>query len=270
MKKVLCLCLVVSICFVGNAMGAAWNGGGGVNNLWSNGDNWSTGVPPVPGEDVFIDWGSTSALAPALIDSTVTGYGAVLRAGGVQGTPTTEYIEMTGGTLTLSSHMILGQGNGSTAYFNMSGGILTAGSIWTGAMTNWGMGTGLVTMTGGTINLNVEGLYVSRDGSPSGLGFELKGGLIDASGGFQMGEGGLMNIDTGGVLRLPDIYQGAVNTYISDGRLMGNGVVGNVVWTDNGDGTIDVTAVPEPATAVMFGIGSLVLMKKKGCVLKLR
>ena len=259
MKKA-SLILFFCVGLIGISMGGAWNGGGGANNLWSNGDNWSTGSPPAAGEDVFIDWGLTSAALPALIDSTVTGYGNTLRAGG--GAPTTEYIEMTGGSLTLSGEMILGQGGGSTAYLDMSGGVLTANSLWTGAMTDsWGMGTGYATMTDGAMDLNY--LYVNRDGSAAAvLGLDLKGGLID-SGSILIAGGGLMNIDSGAILRLPDIFTGTIDSYISSGALTGNGVVGDVVWNDNGDGTIDVAAIPEPATLLVLALGGLMIRRRR-------
>jgi hypothetical protein len=253
-RYLLCLSLVISLCLVGNVVGGVpWSGGGGVNRLWSTGANWNTGVPPVAGDDVFVDWHNTSPL----IDSTVTALGGTLRVGSFRGP---EVIEMTGGSLTLTSHFILAQGTATgTGTFNFSGGTVTANSLWTGNQVAWGNGIGTMYMTGGTMNLTGEGLYVSRPGGASSLGVQLDGGIINAAS-IYFGDGG-MDI-TAGKLVLPSIYQGRVVTYIDKSWITGYGSKDNVVITTVGN-TIEVTAIPEPATLFVLGMGGLALLRKK-------
>lgn len=231
LKKVnLLVMLFLSTVLIGSVFAATWSDGGS-DHLWNTAANWSGGTVPGSGEDVFINTG----VEGPIIDSTVAAEAAVIRLGG---NGTTDNITIAGGSLN-SGHLILGEGNGSDVTVDMSGGSLTIASLWAG-----NNGDGTFTMTGGTIVITGEQLYVSRFGTGQGYVY-LDGGTITSPGVYMAG--GLIDI-TGGTLILNGNVTGTISTYEGNGWITaysGRGTIecdynisnpGKTTVTANGDG----------------------------------
>ncbi len=208
-RAVLLLALGVST----NGWAAIWVGNGSFidpnDNHWNVPSNWNSGLLPTASDDVFID--RTTRLQP-LVDSTVTAYGNVVRIGGTAGGGTTNQLTVTGGSATFSGHCIVGQGTGSKAMLEVTGGTFQSKTLWVG-----NDGNGTVMITGGSIHLMTENLYVDRFNKTSSAVF-LYGGVIDQNGGIYMGGGGVIDI-TEGTLILNGNQTGAVNSYITAGKI---------------------------------------------------
>ena len=216
--------LVFVLTLAGNCLAVTWSDGG-ADHLWSTGANWVGGSVPTSGQNVSITNGYTGPV----IDSTVAAVAAVIWIGGGSAAET---LTITGGTLT-SNHLILGEGLGSTVTMDMSGGSLNIYSLWAG-----NNGDGTFTMTGGTIVITGEQLYVSRFGGQGHV--QLDGGTITTPGLYM--NGGFIDI-TGGTLILQGDDRGTISTYQGNGWITafgGNSTV-NVVY--NGS-TTTVTAEP--------------------------
>ena len=208
--------LVFVVTLAGNCFAATWDDGGS-GHLWSTGANWSGNSVPGSGEDVFINTGLANG---PVIDSTVAAVAGVIRMGGGG---TTDNITITGGTLN-SNHLILGEGGGSDVTMDMSGGSLSIASLWAG-----NNGDGTFTMTGGTIVITGEQLYVSRFGTGQGY-VHIDGGTI-TSPGLHMA-GGLLDI-TGGTLILNGDVRGTIGTYQGNGWITAYSDRGSIVCTYN-------------------------------------
>lgn len=242
-KKTVYIVLLIGIWSIPiNCLAVTWTDEG-ADHLWSTGENWDTGQAPLSSEDVNIN----SDVTGPIIESTVSAVANIIRVGG---NSTTETITMTGGSLTTSSHFILGESSGSTATLTMSGGTVNAYSIWAG-----NSGDGYIDMTGGTINITNEKLYVARFGTGQGY-INLDGGTINTPD-LYMG-GGLLDLE-GGTLIIDGSKTGAISSYISSGYITAYDGTGTVNYdyntTNAGKTTVTATSsvdtdppTPNPAT----------------------
>jgi hypothetical protein len=84
------------------------------------------------------------------------------------------------------------------------------------------------------------------------------------SGGLDTDATRLIDISGMGRLILPGDFTAQVNDWIARGIIQGNGVTGavNIDLASNPGQTV-VTAVPEPASAALLGIGSLLLFLRR-------
>ena len=138
-----------------------------------------------------------------------------------------------------------------------AGGVLT---VETGGEVQFGQhlwvgfenpnATGTININGGTVSVGAmlgigwDGANPSTDGTGTGTINVNDGGILDL---FQMhgdGEssielGSSLNINGTGEVHLPGNYTAVLNSYISNGRIFGNGVVGNVLITVGPGGTLD-------------------------------
>jgi len=242
--------------------------GNGTDRLWSNSDNWdTTGGPNAtwPWCDVTPNGGGP------LIDSSVTAiFGSQMDLGwNNAGSVTT--LDMTGGSLT-GGKLGVGTyyyGGTESSVMNLSGGTVTlSASMLVGSRTS-----GVLNMTGGTVT-TAGGLQISvgagsnpMQQAASAGDVSLDGGVFNAAyllmctNGANAGSG---HLDiTGGKLVLPNSESAKVNSYITKGWITGYGDSSKVVVTPVGS-TIEVTAVPEPATIGLILIGSLMgYLRKK-------
>ena len=142
------LSLVLLSAVAGNALAVTviWDGDG--DDLWSTAINWDADTVPTANDDVQNPLSNTTML----IDSTVAAVVNSLKIGVNTGS---SGLNMTGGTLTTTQSIHIGQdggtnkaGKGST--FNLSGGTVTSNSnLFIGVF-----GSGTLHMAGGMFNIN--------------------------------------------------------------------------------------------------------------------
>jgi hypothetical protein len=246
-KNTLGLLTILTLAFIFSAPVCAgiWLGNGSLaepnipadpnNNHWNVNNNWSAGVPPISGEDVYID--RNTRLQP-LVDASITAVGGVVRMGGTSGGGTTNKLTVTGGSTTFTGHFIMGEGAGSKATLEVSGGSFQSNTLWVG---NSGKATVLI--TGGKITTKAESLYVDRFNKVSCVIY-LYGGVIEQTGSIYMGSGGLIDI-TEGTLIFSGDRRGTVNGYITAGKIKAYSGASTVVvdYNTTNPGKTTVTAV---------------------------
>jgi len=111
-----------------NASAIDWDDGGDPNERWSLPANWAGNVVPGSGATAVINM----ADANCLIDSSVTAECSTLTVGYDTGP---SYLDMTGGTLTTSGNLTVGDEPDSNGIFTISDGNMSIGSsarLWIG------------------------------------------------------------------------------------------------------------------------------------------
>jgi len=161
-------------------------------------------------------------------------WSAVGNNGAVTGTLTVE----TGGTVDFGQHLWVGNKAGATGIVDIDGGIVKVGQM---LGLGWGGGIGYVNVNdGGVLDL-----------------FQLHG-----DGASSMKNGSILDITGTGEVLLPGNYTGVINAYVANGSIYGNGILGNIA-IDVTDNVTTVTAIPEPATMLLLGLGGLLIRKRR-------
>jgi len=189
-----------------------------------------------------------------------------------------------GGAINSTGDMYIGQYAQDTGVLNLSGsGTVTVGGVT--KMNRFG-GNATLNVTGGNLTINFNaGLTINENGSP---GSSTIRATIDSTGFSTINVGGNMQFNKAGDtvnrtlfdLALGSGYEHTLNTTYTildaTGDFTGLGVFGNVtegqILTVNGnefranyvtDGPgsqFTITAIPEPATIGMLGLGALITM----------
>ena len=262
MKKLILLLMAMCLVSVASA-NTVWNPAANGITPPAVGDfgdpcNWTNGVPvtdPCLGDTkgVFNVPGAaecqvTDAQVPKQLVQGDGGPGGVLRvmSGGTVTTgaswtgigynDTAHLIVDAGGAFNFGQHAWIGQNAGGVGTVDISGDVSVAAMLGIG----WNGGVGTVNVKdGGTLDL-----------------FQLHGDGISS-----IKAGSVLNIETGGEVYLPGDYTAVVNAYIDNGCFASDGVVGAVLITVDGNTTL--TAIPEPATMILLGLGGLLIRRKK-------
>ncbi|GEM_PF-4225168 len=160
--------------------------------------------------------------------------------------------------------LVIGDEAGTTGVLNMSDGLFRS----TGSAANvvGGGGNATLNMSGGTIDFN-QILRIGIGGDDGNV--NLDGGLIIGRGeegtedAIDMGDNAIVNI-TDGELRLAGDWQDDVGDWVSAEKMSGFGVfsMDNIIVDYDGDFT-SITAIPEPATIALLGLGSSLVMLKR-------
>jgi hypothetical protein len=195
--------------------------------------------------------GNNGALATGTLDVNnggvvnVNGIFWTARTGGVSGNVDIN----TGGTVNVGNHLWWGVTGTSTV--NISGTLSQTGGIL-------GLGTeNASTASGGTATVTIgDGgrLILNNISSAAGLPSIQAGSLIDIT-------------STGQVLLEGD-FLGVLNDYVDAGKIVGDGIVGNVDvgFIDIGGTQFTQAVVPEPASLMLLtaGAASVLVRRKRG------
>jgi len=216
-RKVIHLIMFVLVLALAGGASAAtikWDNGG-EGPLWSVPANWDPdGVPAAADTLQFY-----LPDANCVVDSSVAAECTTLYVGTGNAKPC--YLDMTGGTLTLSGHIRVGEARDSNGVFIMSGGVAdsTAGRLWVGMN-----GNGTFIMRGGVLNI-YDKIEVGKNAPGTGTIY-MEGGVMNLTGNstdMEIGSYGKGTLQmTGGVINLQDnikLAQGNATTTTGLGRL---------------------------------------------------
>jgi len=202
----------------------SWNGS--TSSDWANPANWNGGLPSVLGAgNAIINPGSPN---------------------------TTPIVSTLGNTTVADTYMNIG-----AALQVVSGGSLTTGQLVTGV---WG-NSGVVDVSGGSLTMTS---YLNLGAGNYDGKINISGGTVTANALSINSTGGAgMNLGASGRFIAPDSNLGNINYWINSGAIKANNGLSG--WTVNVDtvssaGNVILTAVPEPSTSAIFGLGALALV----------
>lgn len=208
--------LILMLVLTGLASAATiqWDNGGS-GSLWSEPANWNPdGVPTADDEAQFY-----IPDANCVIDATVVAECTTFYVGLGKQPPC--YLDMTGGSLTLSSNFQIGQARDANGVFIMSGGTATTtnGRLWVGMN-----GNGTFIMRGGVLNI-YDKIEIGKNAPGNGK-ILMEGGVMNFTGNstdLEIGSYGLGTLEiTGGVINLQDnikLAQGSTSTTTGQAHL---------------------------------------------------
>jgi hypothetical protein len=280
------LCLVAAGAQSATPKTLQWFGsemqGGTPTTDWMDGSAWGdefTGPPLVHGSvptaldsvKINLEWGnpgpvvdeavaageikiSEKSLDPLLQSLTVAAGGSV-----VTGTPGYDPILNPTG---YSGQVILGYYTGNVGALIMDGGTMDITSnFWAGYA-----GKGILQMNSGTLNVHQ---YFGPGWNGGTAEIHLDGGVLHTA----MWWGGIDSIHlawnnytfdiTGGTWQLEGFWLDQMQQLIDDGKLTGYGSSDNIVvtWDEDNEQTV-VTAIPEPISIALLGLGALLIRKR--------
>ena len=211
-----------------------WDGSD--SSAWETAANWSTNAVPTTGV-VFV--GTTSSLPNFPVISTGAPTAGELWLGAFNGHPSR--LDVTGGSLTLSTRFTIGPDASSSATLNQSNGTVAfnhasnAFNIATGSGVS---SQGTYNLSGGTLS-TVTWFNIGSSGTGTGT-FNQSGGTVNAA-----TSTGAVNIgDQGGVTGVLNVSGGtfnSTNTTTNGGIVVGNHWTGS--GTNNGTLTVSGTGV---------------------------
>ena len=140
-----------------------------------------------------------------------------------------------GGSFTGGKRLQIGYGPGATGTINVSGTLTnTLNNVFVGVD-----GVGLLTIEdGGVLNLK------------------------NSNNGLQISGTSWLDLEGSGMIVVVGDYTGSADADILGGRMRGDGIVGNLIAVFDGTYTT-VTVIPEPATMILLGLGSILLRKRR-------
>lgn len=277
-SKVVCLFAVMLVMAgVSHAAEAFWDADNkpGTDGMWSTASNWWTnaagGMPEGGPNGDFMVGFNHSNLVVCTLDTQVNVRQIKLAEGGIG------YLKIVaGGSLTtaMNEWSGIGFGNAGQGTLEVDGGTFATvgggGHLWIGGDTGSGSVGKVIVRGGGSV-------IIGQGGSDAQFGLGWSGGT-----GLAQVEDGLLwianwhdqlsitagsNMDiTGGTVRIKGYRVDGINAMIADGRITGYGFADTahvlVNWDAAAEETV-ITAIPEPATMMLLGLGGLALIRRK-------
>lgn len=188
-----------------SAVTRSWSGLPANNAPWSNASLWG-GSPPTAADDAWFNTANNFGR----IDSTVTALGNQIVLGR---TATGVRLAMTGGSLSSTGELLVGQYAGADGRLDLSGGTLTVG-------TNFSVGaagSGVLAMSGGAVNVGGTFHLNRYAGTALSGAADISGGTVAANTLF-IGAAGELALDNT-TLTLNGDKRSLVNGYASTGAL---------------------------------------------------
>jgi len=235
-SKLFLFAALLSICIAATGWSATWICPDANHRLWSDGNNWNTGVQPGAAEGTNVQ--TVTSDDDPIIDGTcaaTTGTVWMGRANGV------DIIAQTGGTYD-GGNLIGGQDNGCQTFVNVSNGAWNGAEMWVGNNSACH-----VEQTGGTITLTAQ-LFVDRFDKGLGCTVDLLAGTCHIAS-MHVGSvstNGSVNI-AGGTLTAPLAQTNSITGYYNTGKIVGYGGRGTVTIDTTGATNLVVTATGDPA-----------------------
>jgi hypothetical protein len=276
-KLFLLASLVMVLGLVSSASaGPTWIGT--VSRAWGTGGNWTGGAVPGTADQPFVGWHNTTTVPFTPLVSTET---ISVDKFNIGGTDKQGYLEMTGGSLAVgTTGVYIGNSSRSAmAKMDMSGGLFSSGKDWRVGRRS------LATFyqTGGTLDV-VKYKPGARTHDPAAqlmgqTNIRHMGGLVNADYiafyervSVHLGNATMVIDGTAGAQAASDI-DAEIDAAIAAGRLKPYGIVhGTTIgavtyeivksWDFSGE-ILTVTAVPEPATIALLGLGGLALLRRR-------
>jgi len=265
-KYLVCLVLLLGVAGSASAQTYHW-WTGAVDNAWNDPGNWDCGLVPDQAtlvSDAFINldgvpcvidgtqpcansqWLTVSFDTPAQLD---------IVAGGQMGT-----------TIWGPGEMFVGAHPSGA---NTANGVVNIDGVGTVARPE-GLRIGIGPDPGaGTVNVTggaefISGHWGTRIGSRGTV--NLIDGTMTVEGnagteGMTILPGGLLDICGSSVLYLSTDVTADVDAWVASGVMTGDGIVGNLIRTFDGEWT--VVQLPEPATMMLLGLGGLLLRRRR-------
>ena len=222
----------------------------GPDHLWSTPANWDTLPSSADNTRISMLPGPTIANEGAVANYLYVGYGS-----------STGALTVDGGTLRTHGWLQMGFGEGGDGTVNMNSGTITVDH--TLLVGRYGSGT--LNMAGGTITIGAD-LRIPDLATATGH-VDLYGGIISCKDLLmrrQAGSVGTMDI-TAGTLIINGDYLETVQGYIDNGWITAYGGSGTVLYDYNITTALKttVTAIPEPATIALLGLGGFALRRSR-------
>ena len=212
---------------VARAANRNWDGSD--SQAWETASNWAENAAPTSADIVFI--GTTGSLPNHPVVSTGAQAAAELWFGAFSGNPSR--LDVTGGSLALSTRLVIAPDDASVVTVNQSGGAVSLTSGTNALILGRNGGDATYNMSGGTLASNTW-FNIGDSGAGGTSTFNLTNGMVNAATGA-----GAVNIgDQGGATGALNVSGGVFNS--ANTTANGGIVVGNH-WTGTGTNTATLT-----------------------------
>lgn len=255
MKRVLALIVLAAITSQTATAADKWSSS--QNGAWNDDLTWNGAAYVTGADNAYLNGGTT-----VTVDGT-TEQAAEIWVGSWSNVSDTSTLNVTNnGNLSIGGQLLIGVARGDgwvdTGVVNVdSGSTLTTG----GNLEVGHNGNGTLNINGGEVTVGGD-LYAPNPWGTSDYGeINLYDGVLTVNG-FGMNSAGKINIENGELRILGDWYVTTVSEYSGQGLVVGLVGDGELSIVLDGDYTV-VTAVPEPLTISLLGLGAVGLLRKR-------